>query len=156
MEYEYSFKVKSVNEYLSFCENHGFKLISKIKQTRIIYRNQNKTMARITIEEGDSIIKKLDFKEDKLTSEDLNIRKESKELIFDDIDAIQSILDFLNYKKDNTLIRTRSIYTKGKVKFEIDQYECPDNSLVVAIEGNKEDVDLVYKELENLNNMYKL
>ena len=155
-EYEYSFNVKSTSEYINFCKKNNFKLISKFKQTRIIYRNPNKTIARITIEEGNKINKVLDFKEDKLTNNDLNIRKESKALKFEDNDAVQSILEFLNYSKDNTLIRNRIIYIKEDVKFEIDEYEYPSKSYVVAIEGDKEQVDLIYNKLSEINKIYKI
>ncbi len=154
-EYEYSFNVKSIDEYINFCKKNKFKLISKFKQTRIIYRNPNKTMARITIEEGKKIEKILDFKEDKLTNNDLNVRKESKALKFEDNDAVESILEFLNYSKDNTLIRNRIVYIKENVKFEIDEYECPSKNYVVAIEGEKEQVDLIYNELSEINKIYK-
>jgi len=156
MEYEYSFGVKSIDEYINFCKKNKFKLVSKIKQTRIIYRNANKTMARITIEEGKNIVKKLDFKEDKLENKDLIIRKESASLTFENEEEVESILNFLEYKKDNTLVRTRTIYEKENVKFEIDEYEQPNTNLVIAIEGNKKETDLIYKELSEINDLYKI
>lgn len=155
MEYEYSFNVTSIDEYIKFCKQKKFKLINKIKQTRIIYRNKNKTIARITIEEGKDIVKKLDFKEDKLSNKDLVVRKESASLSFQNEEEVESILDFLEYKKDNTLIRTRTIYEKENVKFEIDEYEYPNSNYVVAIEGDKKETDLIYKELSEINKLYK-
>lgn len=155
MEYEYSFCVSDINDYLEFCKQKEFELVSDLKQTRIIYRNTNGTIARITVEEGKSIIKKLDFKEDKLTREDLNIRKESGSLEFDNIDDVESILDFLEYKKDNTLIRNRKTYRKENVTFEIDEYLFPNNNYVIAIEGNKEEVDNIYYQLAKINELYK-
>lgn len=156
MEYEYSFVVKSIDEYINFCKKNKFKLVSKIKQTRIIYRNANKTMARITIEEGKNIVKKLDFKEDKLEKQDLIIRKESASLTFENEEEVESILNFLEYKKDNILVRTRTIYEKENVKFEIDEYEQPNTNLVIAIEGNKKETDLIYKQLSEINDLYKI
>lgn len=155
MEYEYSFSVTSIDEYLKYCRKNKYKLVSKIKQTRTIYRNKNKTMARITIEEGKRTVKKLDFKEDKLTNQDLNIRKESASMSFKNIDEIENILNFLEYEKDNTLIRVRRIYEKDNVKFEIDEYQYPNSNFVVAIEGDKKQTDLVYKGLSEINAMYK-
>ncbi len=144
-EYEYSFKVESIERYIDYCNNNGYELIDKVKQTRTLYRNSNKTMARITINDNKMF---LDFKEDNLTEDILKIRKESLPLEFNDIKSINSILDFLEYKKDITLIRNRKIYEKDNVKFEIDEYESPEVYNVVAIEGEKEEVDKVYNELE--------
>ena len=114
-EYEYSFKVESIERYIDYCNNNGYELIDKVKQTRTLYRNSNKTMARITINDNKMF---LDFKEDNLTEDILKIRKESLPLEFNDIKSINSILDFLEYKKDITLIRNRKIYEKDNVKFE--------------------------------------
>ena len=143
MEYEYSFNVTKIDEYINFCCQYKFKFISKTKQTRIIYRKDDQTMARITIDEGDKYTKTLDFKEDKLASQDLNIRRESAVLPFDNDAEVISILNFLGYKKDNTLIRERIIYEKEHVRFEIDQYLAPNNNCVVALEGNKKEVDKI-------------
>ena len=149
MEYEYSFKVNSIEKYIDYCNNNDYKLIDKVKQTRTLYRNSNKTMARITINKYENNTKMfLDFKEDNLTDNILKIRKESLPLEFNDMESVNSILEFLDYKKDITLIRTRIIYEKGNVKFEIDEYESPEVYNVVAIEGEKEAVDKVYNELE--------
>lgn len=148
-EYEYSFKVENIDKYVNYCKNNDYKLIDMVKQTRIIYRNDNKTMARITINEYDNNTKMfLDFKEDNLTDDILKIRKETLPLEFNDIEIINSMLDFLEYKKDITLIRKRIIYEKENIKFEIDEYKSPEVYNVVAIEGNKEYVDKVYNELE--------
>ena len=108
-EYEYTFQVKDLKPYFNFCENNGFKLKSKFKQTRTIYRNPNKTMARITInQENDGKKKFLDFKEDNLVKgavlKELN---ESLPIEFTDDNAVNSILEFLGYTKDNTMERTR-------------------------------------------------
>ena len=149
MEYEYSFKVESIEKYIDYCNSNDYKLIDKVKQTRTLYRNSNKTMARITINEYENNTKMfLDFKEDNLTDDILKIRKESLPLEFSNMESINSILDFLEYKKDITLIRNRKIYEKDNVKFEIDEYESPEVYNVVAIEGEKEEVDKVYNELE--------
>lgn len=148
-EYEYSFKTDDITKYINYCNNNDYKLIDKVKQTRTLYRNSNKTMARITINEYENNTKMfLDFKEDNLTDDILKIRKETKPLEFSNMESINSILEFLDYKKDITLIRTRVIYEKDNVKFEIDEYESPEVYNVVAIEGKKEEVDKVYNELE--------
>lgn len=148
-EYEYSFKVSSLNPYIDYCKKNNFEFVEETNQSRTIYRNSNKTIARITIKNG--ILKSLDFKDDIISDDVLIERRESKDIKFDDLEAVESILDFLNYKKDNTLIRTRLVYKKGNVKFELDNYELPESSFVVAIEGNKEEVDNVYEEVKCLN-----
>lgn len=147
-EHEYSFEVKDLTPFINFCEKNDYKFISKNKQTRIIYRNVNKTMARITLNEEDGkVVKQLDFKEDKLSSDVLIERKESLALEYVNDEAIESILEFLEYKRDNTLIRTRIVYEKDEVKFEFDIYEEPRKTCVVALEGNNEKADLVYQQI---------
>ena len=126
-------------------KNKGNENIKKTNQSRTLYRNTNKTKTRINIKEKNNTVKKLlDFKDDNITDDILIERSESKSIEFTDDDAVESILNFLNYKKDNTLIRKRYVYKKGNVKFEIDDYEYPEKSYVVAIEGEKSEVDKVY------------
>ena len=144
-EYEYSKEVKDLNKYIKYCEDNGFILESKFKQQRTIYRKDNKTMARITINESNgNIVKELDFKEDKLSSDELIVRKESLSIEFSDDKAVDSILEFLGYKKDNTLIRTRYTYKKGNAKFEFDEYEKPEKKNIIALEGKKILVDQIW------------
>lgn len=156
MEYEYSFRVSSIKEYIAYCVDNNYLLTNDIKQIRTIYRNDNGTIARITIEDGKQTKILLDFKEDKISNKDLNIRRESPTIEIKDIDSIKSVLDFLNYKEDNTLIRRRQIYQKENVIFEIDTYEKPFMSYVVAIEGEKSQADLVYNELKDITRIYKI
>ena len=150
-EYEYSFEVINLTPFINYCEENNYNLTNKNKQSRTIYRNANKTMARITIEEKNGITtKKLDFKDDMLLDQDLIERRESLPINFDDEKAVESILEFLHYSKDNTLIRTRYVYEKNNVKFEIDEYEQPRKTFVVAVEGEKTQVDAVYNEIQKL------
>ena len=64
------------------------------------------------------------------------------------MNTVLKILEFLKYNKDNVLDRERIVYQKGEVTFELDTYSEPRKSYVVAIEGEKEEVDKVYKELK--------
>ena len=138
-EYEYSLEVKDLAPFIEYCKTNDFTLIETSQQTRTIYRNPNKTMARITVNNINGTIKKeLDFKE----------VRETMPLEFTDDLAVASILDFLNYKKGNTLIRIRHTYTKGNVKFELDEYTEPRVTAVVAIEGEKTAVDKIYTEIK--------
>ena len=145
-EYEYSKVVDNLDKYINYCNDNGY-ILSVSNQVRTIYRN-NGLMARITINDIDGVVtKELDFKEDKLSDSELIVRKESMALEFNDDNVVESILDFLNYKKDNTLIRKRYTYIKDDIKFELDEYSSPDKKLVASIEGNKEIVDKIWNEL---------
>ena len=145
MEYEYSFEVKSLDKYIEYCENNNYKKVSQKKEKRIIYRNENKTIARITIEDDKDAL--LDFKDDILNDQVLIERRETPKLYIDDMNTVLKILEFLKYNKDNVLERERVVYEKGGVSFELDTYSAPRKSYVVAIEGKKEEADKVYKEL---------
>lgn len=150
MEYEYSFEVKSLDKYIEYCENNNYKKVSQKKEKRIIYRNENKTMARITIEDDKDAL--LDFKDDILNGEVLIERRETPKLYIHDMNTVLKMLEFLKYNKDNILDRERIVYKKGCVTFELDSYNEPRKSYVVAIEGEKEETDKVYKEVTNLIN----
>lgn len=149
-EYEYSLEVKDLAPFIEYCKTNDFTLIETSQQTRTIYRNPNKTMARITVNNINGTIKKeLDFKEDNwVEGAILKELRETMPLEFTDDLAVASILDFLNYKKGNTLIRIRHTYTKGNVKFELDEYTKPRVTAVVAIEGEKTAVDKIYTEIK--------
>ena len=150
MEYEYSFEVKSLDKYIEYCENNNYEKISEKKEIRIIYRNENKTMARITVEDDKDAY--LDFKDDILNDEVLIERRETPKLHIDNMETILKMLDFLKYTKDNTLDRKRIVYKKGLVTFEFDVYKEPRETCVVAIEGEREETDKVYKEVTSLIN----
>ena len=156
MEYEYSIKVKNIDEYLDYCKKNNYKKEKEIKQTRTVYKKTKHKIARITIEEAKTTTKVLDFKEDRYSKDTLNIRKESKPLPIIDEKIAEEVLNFLGYKKKVTLIRKRIVFKKNQVKFEIDEYFEPEKAFVVAIEGEQKEVDQVYKELDYLNKKYKL
>lgn len=148
-EYEYSFKVKNIDSYIEYCKKNNYTLKEETEQTRTLYRKNNGTMARITIKTvGESVEKNLDFKDDILNDEILIERRETKSIDFTDVVAVESILDFLGYVKDNTLKRRRLVYIKNNVVFELDIYEEPEIAYVVAIEGEKKEVDEVYNHLK--------
>ena len=60
-----------------------------------------------------------------------------------------SLIEILNLNTKKVLKRKRYVYEKENVKFEIDEYIEPLMN-VIAIEGKKEEVDRVYKHLENI------
>ena len=153
-EYECSFETKDLSPFINYCRENNYKQISKTKQTRTIYRHKNKTMARITIEKANNkITKKLDFKEDKLLDELFIERRESLPLEFNNDKTINSILEFLEYQKDHTIIRNRIIYEKNNITFELDQYLNPRKTNLVSIEGQKETVNNIYIEIKNINKL---
>ena len=152
MEYEYCYKVKDLKEYLDYIESN-YTFVERYKEKRVIYRHENNTIARITYK-NDSMT--LDFKENKISSDDLIVRKESKTIKFDNLENCEDILSFLGYKKDNSMTRERSIYTGENIKFEIDEYIEPESAYVVSFEGDKDTCDSVNKEFELLNKIYKI
>lgn len=154
MEYEYSFKVKDLTKYLDYCKKNDYQLVEETNQERILYRNANKTIARMTTKIKNNKAKTyLDFKDDNDSDEILKVSRETIPLEVTDSnqEAVLSILDMLEYQKDKTLIRNRWVYKKDKVTFEIDDYKEPQMK-VVAIEGNKNQVDKVYQELQESKN----
>ena len=151
MEYEYCYKVKDLTEYLKYIEKK-YNFIEKQEEKRTIYRNKN-NIARITIKNNK---KYLDFKENKISNDDLIVRKESKTIVFNNLKNCEDILSFLNYKKDNTLRRIRSIYQDDKVKFEIDEYLEPEKAYIISFEGDINQCNKIAKELRELNKKYQI
>lgn len=157
-EYEYSFKVKNIKEFIQYCIDNKYKKEEEYLQTRILYKNGGPVMARVTENiYNDRSEKVLNFKDDNLNDKDLKISRESKDLIVNDdnqefVDSLIEILDLTNKK---VLKRKRYVFEKNNVKFEIDEYIEPFMN-VVAIEGLQEKVDEVYKELEEVINCNKV
>ena len=152
-EYEYSYKVKELKPFIDYCKKNNYEFVSENMQVRTLYKNVNKTMARITKKVNNGIEKTvLDFKDDNLNDEVLSVSRETipLEVTSDNEEAIFSILDMLEYKKDKVLERTRYVYEKNQVTFELDEYTSPEVMCVVAVEGEKEEVDKVYDEIKDL------
>ena len=74
--------------------------------------------------------------------------KSGKINVTDNMDFVKSVLSMLEFDFYKELDRVRYVYVKNKVTFEIDEYIKP-KMKVVGIEGNKEEVDKVYKVLED-------
>ena len=146
MEYEYSYTVDDLSKVLDYLDKN-YKFIEKYKEQRVIYRNSNHTMARITYKNNEMF---LDFKEDKLSDKELIERKESKSIKIDDLESAENILSFLDYKTDNSMIRYRSIYEGNNIKFEIDEYLEPKKAYVISFEGNKDICDEVNEIIKEL------
>lgn len=117
MEYEYSFKISKLDEYLNIIKEK-YKYVNSYDEKRIIYRKKD-IIGRITYRNNCMY---LDFKENKISSNDLIIRKESKSIKIDNLDNCENILNFLGFVKDNSIYRKRTIYEGDNIKFEIDEY----------------------------------
>jgi len=151
-EYEYSFKVKNIKDFLDYCVNNNYKKQKEYFQTRTLYKNGGAVMARITENEYEEKSEKiLNFKDDNLNDKILKTSRESKDLIItnDNEEFVMSLIEILNLNRKIVLKRKRYVYEKENVKFEIDEYIEPLMN-VIAIEGKKEEVDRVYKHLENI------
>ena len=150
-EYEYSFKVKNIKPYIDYSKSEGFIKISENKQIRNWYQNDTKINARVTvniINDTEKIV--IDFKEEDCSDAILKNSRESLPLLVDnDMKALNSILDILGYKENVHIERTRIVYKKDTVKFEIDKYIKPEKMCVVAIEGEKVIVDEIYDYISN-------
>ena len=87
----------------------------------------------------------------------LTVSRESKDLIINDDNQefVDSLIEILELTNKKVLKRKRYVYEKNNVKFEIDEYTDPVMN-VVAIEGLKENVDKVYRELEEIINCNKI
>ena len=157
-EYEYSFKAKNIEPFINYCKNNDYELINEYEQVRTLYKNGGKVMARITKNTyKDSITEILNFKDDNISDSTLKISRESKDLTITDdnrefVDSLINILD-LNNKKE--LIRKRLVYKKQNVTFEIDDYSKPIMK-VIAIEGNKDEVDRIYNHLKDIIDMNRI
>lgn len=152
-EYEYSAKVKDIEPFINYCKENNYKLISKTHQKRILYKNKNKILARVTTitdEKCRNIF--LDFKDENESDDILKVSRESGKInVNDNMNFVNAILSMLEFDFHKELNRQRYVYVKDNVKFEIDEYSKPEMK-VVGIEGKKEEVNEVYKELKNILN----
>lgn len=150
-EYEYSFKVCSIEPYIDYCKNNNYKEVSVTKQNRVVYENKNSEniIARITTKivngKKETIF---DCKNINKNQNDLKVSLETlpMKVTRSNKKNIESLLDVLDFYEAANNVRTRYVYEKDNVVFEIDDYEIP-KMKVVAIEGIKEEVDNVYKDL---------
>lgn len=154
-EYEISLIAKSVSPFIKYCEKNGYVKSSERKENRIVYENKHSRniIARITTSWVDNKEQTFfDFKNKEYQEKNLKISQESMQMQVTDENRqiIQSFLRVLDFEKSADNLRVRYIYQKEKVTFEIDDYIRPDNN-VIAIEGDKEQVDRIYKEIKELN-----
>ena len=152
-EYERTFKVKTIAPFIEYCKKNGYQEFDAVKQNRVVYHDQNcdHIIARITtdiIKGQEKII--FDCKNVNRINQNLNISSESipLELNSENLKIIKSILDVLEFKVAADNLRTRYVFEKNDVKFEIDDYSRPEMK-VVAIEGNEKLVETVYGEISS-------
>ena len=159
-EYEHSFKVESILPYLEYCKEKGYTELDSVTQNRVVYENSNSDhiIARITTETvGGKERTVFDCKNVGSKRKDLNISSESipMELTEETKKIVLSMLEVLEFHVAADNLRTRYIFIKEGVTFEIDDYKRPQTQ-VVAIEGKEEAVEKVYKEiLSKINNIIK-
>lgn len=150
-EYEYNFKVDDINVVTKFCEENGFALVSKTSENRVVFENKQnrKIISRLTTTFGESEkVTVWDFKNVGENDNLLKVSKESEAMVLDEsgIKIARSMLEVMDFEQSADNLRTRYVFEKGDVKFEIDDYTRPQMK-VVAIEGEKSQVDKVYQEL---------
>lgn len=153
-EYEYSFKVSNLKPYIEYCENNDYKKISEVTQNRVVYENKHSEhiIARITTKITNN--KKntvFDCKNINKKDRDLKVSSESvpMEVTESNEKSIYSMLEALDFYEATKNYRTRYVYKKNDVTFEIDDYTEP-KMQVIGIEGEKTKVDKVYEELKKL------
>ena len=159
-EYEYSFKVKNIKPFISFCKDNGYKKTYEAIENRIVYENKHNTsmIARITTinnNDGKRII--FDSKNVDSRRKNLKVSRESKPIIIKSIDKKKyiSLLEVLDFKEVANNVRKRYVYKKGRVIFEIDRYIKP-KMFVVALEGEQKQVEKVYEELKNCQTLEEI
>lgn len=151
-EYEYSFKVKDIKPFIDYCINNNYQKNKEYEQTRLLYKNGGKVMARITKNTYENeVIEVLNFKDDNTNDSILKISRETKDLVITDENRsfVESLLEILDLKETKRLVRKRYVYKKDNVLFELDNYSNPKMN-VVAIEGIKSEVDIVYNDLKQV------
>lgn len=151
IEYEYNFKVDDIGVVTKFCEENEFVLVSKTSENRVVFENKQnrKIISRLTTNFGESEkVTVWDFKNVGKNDNLLKVSKESEAMVLDEsgIKIARSMLEVMDFEQSADNLRTRYVFEKGDVKFEIDDYTRPQMK-VVAIEGEKSQVDKVYQEL---------
>ena len=151
IEYEYSIKVTNIKPFLDYCQHNGYKFISKAKESRQVFENTDnrKLISRITItDDGNGDVCLFDFKNNGKNSDTFKIAKESSalQIKIEDIETVKNMLSVIGFEQSADNLRTRYVYKKNGVTFEIDNYTRPEMN-VIGIEGNKEMVDKIYLDI---------
>ena len=153
IEYEYTLRVDSLEPFFKFCKTNCYNLTAVSKQNRIVFENKQnrKIIATLTTTEKNGIQEcVLDFKNKLVGNDTFKQAQESLPIVVSDDmkPAILSMLEVIDFEKTADNFRTRYVYEKDGVEFEIDDYTRPVMKLV-AIEGEKEKVDKVYQQIKS-------
>lgn len=153
-EYEYSFKVSNVKPYIEYCENNNYEKISEVTQNRKVYENKHSDhiIARVTTKTINGKKETVfDCKNVNKKDRDLKVSSESVpiKVTKSNEKSIYSMLEVLDFYEAANNYRTRYVYNKNGITFEIDDYIEP-KMQVIGIEGVKSEVDKVYEELKKL------
>lgn len=160
IEFERSFKVDTIKPFIDYCEKNNFILESEVQQNRIVFEHKfdSKKIARLTSEicNGEKIIL-LDYKDVGKRQGDLKISIETEPEIIDEQYISNTLIRLENegYKEAANNLRTRYVYVKGEIKFEIDDYIRP-KAQVVAIEGDNNLVEKTYNDIKNLIDEFRV
>ncbi len=150
-EYERSFKAEDVGPYIDYCRNHGYKEVKVVEQNRVVYQNKlmEHVIARITTDLSGGK-KKIIFDAKNINNKSISLKvseeSEPVEITEQMLSSINSLLKVMNFYVSADNLRTRYVYERGKVKFEIDKYTRPEMN-IIAIEGDEEEVEKVFREL---------
>lgn len=153
IEYEYSFRATSIKPFINYCQENGYKYISRATENRIVFENKEnrKLISRITItDDGDGRKCLFDFKNNGRSNDALKVAKESSvlQVKMEDIEIVKNMLKMIGFEQSADNLRTRYVYEKDGVKFEIDEYVRPKMN-VIGIEGDKEMVDKIYLDTKD-------
>lgn len=151
IEYERNFKTDDIAPFVAYCEDNGYAFVSKTWQNRRVFENRGnrKIISRITTTKvDDELVTQWDFKNVDRKDASLKISQESRAMILDEsgIETALSMLETMDFEQSADNIRTRYVYEKDGVTFEIDDYVRPAMK-VVALEGDRDKVDQIYQEL---------
>ncbi len=160
-EYEHSFKVKFIEPFIKFCKENNFKQISVASQNRKVYESiyNSHLISRLTVEKDENGRKTyFDFKFAGVEIDGKKSSKESEVLVVTDelMPFVLSLLDVLNFKLVADNFRTRYVFIKDDIIFEIDDYTSPEMK-VVAVEGERNKVEnLCNNELKAIIDEFKI
>lgn len=157
IEYEYNFKVSDIKPIIEYCKENGYNFVSATWQNRKVFENKNNKniISRITTTKINNTLETVwDFKNVDNKNKTLKISQESLPMSLDKqkIEIALSMLNTIGFELSADNIRTRYVYEKDNVVFEIDDYERPAMK-IVAIEGPKDKVDQLYQQITSNNKL---
>lgn len=152
-EYEKSFQVDDIQPFLDYCKDNNFNFVYTVQQNRKVFENKHNRniIARITRNQKDDTTEIIfDCKNCNRKNVNLTISQESAELLLSESSekVMLSILSTIDFELVADNFRTRYVFVKDNIKFEIDNYTSP-SMKIVAIEGEQSLVDETYKNIQS-------